>query len=163
MVALWQPAVFKQETAEPLPAKFEPWHVSHELNPFTAFAEAPCWVGADHPAGCPACAWQSVPLKQPGEVPTGAGGDGGLMGELLPFKWHWAQTTALPVLVLEWVYVPVAQDVGCGALPPWQDEQATDEMPPEKSLPWHSWQAEKPSGWVFTDEPCPDGKSQPVI
>ena len=74
-------------------------------------------------------------LKQPGAVPAGAGGDGGAIGELAPFVWHNAQTEALPVAVVVWVYAPVIHDVGCGALPPWQVEQAVLAVPPEKSAP----------------------------
>ncbi len=48
-------------------------------------------------------AWQSVLLKQPGAVPAGAGGDGGAIGELAPFRWHWAHTAALPWSVVECV------------------------------------------------------------
>ncbi len=47
-------------------------------------AAAPWAVGSDHPAAW-AFAWHNVLLKHPGEVPAGAAGDGGAMGELAPF------------------------------------------------------------------------------
>jgi hypothetical protein len=73
----------------------------------------------------PGLAWHSVPLKQPGSVPEGAGVGGwfaGLFGD--PRKWHCAQTGAFAKFVDVWVYVVPAEvrhGLGaCGALTPWQ-------------------------------------------
>ncbi len=118
------------------PEKFAPWHVSQDAKPAVVvgadFAATPCCVGSDQPAGCPTVAWQRVALKHPGAVPTGADGDGGGIGELAPFVWQSAQTVALPVSVVVWVYVPVIHEVGCGPLPPWQPKQDVWAIPPEK-------------------------------
>ena len=52
----------------------------------------------------PGTAWHSVPLKQAGGVPAGAG-EGGWFGGLFgdPGKWHCAQTGAFKAFVLPWV------------------------------------------------------------
>jgi hypothetical protein len=84
-----------------------------------------------------------VLLKQPGDVP----GEAGVVGcreEFAPLVWQSAQTAALLSSVVVCVLVPLAQFWGWGAFMPWQEEQAVLEIPPEKSVPWHSWQLAKP-------------------
>jgi len=52
-------------------------------------------------------------LKQPGVVPAGAGGDGGEMGEFVPFAWQSTHTGAFAWFVLVWLYVlSGSHDVG---------------------------------------------------
>jgi hypothetical protein len=65
--------------------------------------------------------WHKVLLKQPGEVPAGAGGLGGATGEFAPFAWQKTHTEAFPSAADVWTYVsPVRHCDGCGALTAWQ-------------------------------------------
>lgn len=140
------------------PVKSAAWQDVQVLKPLDALADAPCCVGASHPAGCPGTAWQSVLLKQPGVVPAGAGVTG-TMEEFAPLAWHWAQMGALPWFVFVWVYVPPLQGARAwGAFTPWQEKQDIAEIPPEKSVAWHSWQIAKPLDWAFAEAPCESGK-----
>jgi hypothetical protein len=99
-----------------------------------------------------------VLLKQPGDVPAGAGVTGwpaGLFGD--PGKWHCAQTGAFAVFVSVCVYVgPCHGFGGCGAFTPWQGKQDTCDPPPEKLYPWQIWQEANPElpGAFFAETPC---------
>ncbi len=111
--------------------------------------------------------WHRVLLKQPGAVPAGAGIGGNPAGLFCdPEKWHPAQTSAFAVSVLVCVKA-VAPGMrqglrGCGALTPWQVEQAIPAPPPEKLLPWQIWHEAKPEfpGAFFAEAPCWAGCAQ---
>jgi len=86
--------------------------------------------------------WQSVLLKQPGDVPAGAVTDG-VRDELAPLVWQTAQPAALLASESVCVWPPIFDRHGfgeCGArLPvPWQPAVFRHDMlalPPEKSIP----------------------------
>jgi hypothetical protein len=66
-------------------------------------------------------------------------------------------------LVLVWVKAPPRQGAGaCGAFTPWQEEQATEDMPPLKSFPWHDWQEKKPWACALAWAPWDDGADHPA-
>jgi hypothetical protein len=99
-----------------------------------------------------------VLLKHPGGVPAGAGGDGGGIGDLEAFRWHWAHTDAFAGSVSVCLYtLNERQLLGWGGV--WQRKQEIFAPPPEKSPAWQIWQETKPElpGAFFADVPWPWG------